>query len=95
MDDPGSQAAHSGTVETIRGRIGDPGTALSIWDTRDDARPCPAARHAANDAMDTIDGTLDGLHALRRSLVPEIRASDNAGAIRADELLARSRPGAS
>lgn len=92
MDDPVPQAAYSTTVETIREHVGDLGTALAIWSTRDDARPCPAARHAANDAMDAIDGALAGLHTPRRSLVFEIRASDDAGAIRADELLARCPP---
>jgi hypothetical protein len=97
MNDPETQAAQGGAavVEAIRKQAGDLGAALATWHARNDTRPCPAARHAANDAMDAIDGTLAGMHALRRSLVSEIRASDNAGAIRADELLARSRPGAS
>jgi hypothetical protein len=43
--------------------------------------------------MDAIDASLAGLYGLRRSLVSEIKASDDANAIRVDELLARGWPG--
>jgi hypothetical protein len=95
MDDPGTQAAQGGAVEAIRKQVGDLGTALALWGTRDDARPCPEARRAANAAMDAIDGALGELHALRLLLLSEIRASDNAAAARVDELLARPLPDAS
>jgi hypothetical protein len=61
MDNPGTQAAQA-AVEAIRGHVGDLGTALALWGTRDDARPCPAARRAANDAMDAIDAMLQARH---------------------------------
>lgn len=67
--------------------------ALALWDARDDTRPQPAIRRAANDAMDEIDAMLRELHELRARLVTEIRASDDAAAARADALLARPLPG--
>jgi hypothetical protein len=94
MDDPGIQAAQV-AVEAISGRIGDLGAALALWGARDDARPCPEARRAANSAVDAIDAALSGLHAIRARLITEIRISDQASAERADALLARVRPGAS
>jgi hypothetical protein len=95
MNDPEIQAAQGGAVEVIRKQVGDLGAALATWHARDDAGPCPEARRAANDAMDAIDGALDALHALRRSLVSEIRASDNATAARVDALFASPLLGAS
>jgi hypothetical protein len=80
-------------LSPIRSNVEDLGAALATWGTRDDARPCPAARRAANDAMDAIDGALAVLHALRARLITEIRQSDDASAARADALLARPRPG--
>ena len=91
----GPQDGYDDAVAAIRGHAGDLGTALALWSARDDARACPEARRAANDAMDAIDGALGELHALRRSLVSEIRASDAATAARVDALLARPLPGAS
>jgi hypothetical protein len=44
--------------------------------------------------MDAVDAALAGLHAIRQRLVSEIRASDDARAVRIDELLARGRPAA-
>lgn len=65
--------------------------ALTLWAVRDDTRPQPEVRRAANTAMDAIDSALAELHALRARLVSEIRISDAAAATRADELLARHR----
>jgi hypothetical protein len=93
MDDRETQAAQV-AVEAIHQHVGQLDAALATWDARDDTRPCPAARHAANDAMDAIDGALQKLYALRARLTGEIRASDDASARRVDELLARPRSGA-
>lgn len=41
--------------------------------------------------MDAVDAMLRELNELRARLVSEIRASDDAAAARADQLLARSR----
>ena len=94
MDDRGTQAAQTGAaaVETIRGHIDYLGTALATWDARSDSGPDPHARRSANDAIDAIDDALADLHAIRQRLVSEIRASDDARAVRIDELLARGRP---
>ena len=61
--------------------------ALGQWEIRDDTRPRPVVRRAANTAMDTIDVMLATLHAMRSRLVGEIRASDDASAARVDALL--------
>ena len=63
--------------------------ALAQWAARDDTRPEPEVRQAANTAMDAVDAMLAELHQLRARLVSEIRASDEAAAARADALLAR------
>jgi hypothetical protein len=81
----------------VAGRLGDDGhnrvlaVALARWAARDDSKADPAARQAANTAIDAVDAMLRELHALRARLVSEIRASDDAAAARADELLARCR----
>jgi hypothetical protein len=67
------------------------GVALAQWAARDDTRPQPEARQAANTAMDAVDSMLGHLHQLRARLVAEIRASDQAAAARADALLAELR----
>ena len=66
--------------------------ALATWEARSEDRLASAeARRAANQAMDLIDDTLAALHALRASLISQIRTSDDAHAARVDELLARRR----
>jgi hypothetical protein len=67
------------------------GVALAQWMARDDTRPQPEVRQAANTAMDAIDAMLAELHQLRASLIGEIRQSDDLAAARADELLDRLR----
>jgi hypothetical protein len=62
--------------------------ALGQWEDRDDSKPQPEVRRAANTAMDAIDGMLRDLYAMRSRLVGEIRASDDATAARVDALLA-------
>ncbi len=75
------------------GRLGERngvlGVALAQWMARDDSKPGPAARRAANTAMDTIDAMVRELHALRARLADEIRDSDDTTATRADALLAQ------
>jgi hypothetical protein len=61
--------------------------ALGQWETRDDSKPQPEVRRAANTAMDAIDVMLATLHAMRARLVGEIRASDDASAARVDAML--------
>lgn len=79
------------------GRLGDEGhngvlaVALAQWAARDDSKPDPEARQAANTVMDAVDAMLRELHELRARLVSEIRASDDAAAARADQLLAQCR----
>ena len=78
------------------GRLGDDGlsgvlgVALAQWTARDDTKPEPEVRRAANTAMDAIDTMLGQLHALRARLVSEIRASDDATAARVDAMLSRA-----
>jgi len=62
--------------------------ALAQWETRDDTRPQPEVRRAANTAMDEIDAMLAELHKMRSLLVGEIRDADDATAARVDALLA-------
>jgi len=85
------------TIGDFTSRLGDEGhngvlaIALAQWMARDDSKPDPDARQAANTAMDAIDGMLRELHALRSRLVGEIRVSDDETMRRAGELLAASR----
>jgi hypothetical protein len=77
-------------VSALTSHVGDLGSALAIWSARDETRPCPEARRAANDAMDAVDGALAELHRLRTRLLSDIRVSDDATAARADARLARA-----
>jgi hypothetical protein len=61
--------------------------ALALWQGRDDTRPQPHVRRAANEAMDTIDEMLRELYAMRSRLVTQIRAADDATGRRVDALL--------
>jgi hypothetical protein len=69
--------------------------ALGQWERRDDSKPQPEVRRAANTAMDAIDGMLADLHAMRSRLVGEIRQADDATAARVDALLADRAKGES
>jgi hypothetical protein len=75
----------------VYARLEDPMGLLSIalgrWGDRDDTKPQPEVREAANSAMTEIDRMLGALHAMRARLVGEIRVSDAATAARVDELL--------
>ena len=81
------------TIGGATGRLGEHtrvlDVALAQWMARDDSKAQPEVRWAANTAMDEIDAMLRELHALRARLISEIRASDDASAARADELLRR------
>jgi len=63
---------------------------LAIWEARPEDAPAAHARRCASDAVDAIDGAIRELHKVRARLISEIRASDDATAIRADKLLART-----
>jgi hypothetical protein len=86
---------HRRTLGDATGRLDDHlgvlGVALAQWMARDDSRPQPEVRQAANTAMDSIDAMLAELHQLRARLAGEIRQSDDLAAERADQLLARLR----
>ena len=64
------------------------GYALGQWEDRDETRPQPEVRRAANTAMDAIDALLRELHITRARLVAEIRRADDATAARVDAMLA-------
>ena len=76
----------------VYAKLEDPMGVLSIalgqWERRDDSKPQPEVRRAANTAMDAIDTMLGELHAMRSRFVGEIRQADDATAARVDELLA-------
>ena len=67
--------------------------ALGQWEDRDDSKPQPHVRQAANTALDTIDAMLRDLHQMRSRLVGEMRDSDDATAARVDALLAAAKAG--
>ncbi len=79
----------------VHARLEDPMGVLAIalgqWEDRDETRPQPEVRQAANKAMDEIDLMLRELHAMRSRLVGEVRAADDATAARVDELLRQCR----
>jgi hypothetical protein len=85
---PGDSA--DSALTALRSHVGNLAVALPIWQARDDGKPDAPARRAASGAVDAIDAALAGLHAIRARLITEIRASDDATAIRVDELLAES-----
>jgi hypothetical protein len=87
------EQAGGAAVEAIRGQVDDLGAALAVWEARSEAGPEPDVRRAANLAMDSLDAALAGLYTVRQRLVSQIRASDDARAVRVDELLAKGRAG--
>jgi hypothetical protein len=72
-------------LSALRGHADDLGAWLAIWERR--REPDAHARRCANDAMDAIDAALRELHGIRARLIGEIRASDDASAVRVDALL--------
>jgi hypothetical protein len=61
--------------------------ALILWADRDDTKPQPGVRQAANIAVDSIDALLRELYQMRTELIGQIRVSDDASAERVDALL--------
>ena len=83
--------AYDSALSALRGHLGELEVALALWASRDDTKAQPEVRQAANDAMDAVDAALRELHGIRGQLVGEIRASDDATAARAAELIVRVR----
>ncbi len=79
-------------IGTIRDLVEDLSYAHARWSEREDNKPAPAARKAANEAVAAIDGLLRELHKLRTDLGNQMRASDDATAARVDALLKRGTP---
>jgi hypothetical protein len=67
---------------------------LALWATRDDTKPQPEVRRAANTAGDAIDAMMHELYLARQRLGGEMRDSDDAAMARAAALLASRRGGA-
>lgn len=86
---PQPNVNHSLVIRALDAQIGVLGVAVAQWAVRDDSKPQPEIRQAANAAMATVDDMLATLHKLRGRLVTEIRVSDDASIARADELLAK------
>ena len=84
----GGSGAHWDVHAKLEDPVGVLALALGQWADRDDTRPQPEVRRAANTAMDEIDGMLAELYAMRSRLVTEIRASDDATGRRVDAMLA-------
>jgi hypothetical protein len=79
---------HGSAIGDLTDHLCAAGYGLGLWAAQDDSRPDPAARLAANAAMDEIDVMLRELHALRSRLLDEIRDADDTTAARVDALLA-------
>ena len=73
-------------LSTIRDAVENTAAWLAIWEARNE--PDAHARRCASDAVDAVDAMLAELHRLRTRLISDIRASDDAAAVRADKLLA-------
>jgi len=85
------QDADAAALSALRNHVEDLAVWLAIWAARDDSKPDADVRRRASDAVGAIDAALAELYGIRARLVPEIRASDDASAARADELLERCR----
>lgn len=59
-------------------------TALTAWASRDDTRPDPKARAAADDALTAVDAMVAELLALRSRVTAEIAAADFSATMRED-----------
>jgi hypothetical protein len=73
-------------LSALREHVDDLATWLAVWEAR--SEPDAHARRCANDAVDAVDAMLQALHAIRASLVSEIRVSDDQAEVRVDALLA-------
>ncbi len=76
-------------LSAIREHVENAATWLGIWEAPKE--PDASARRCASDAVDATDAMLRNLYLVRGWLTCEIRASDDASAARADELLERLR----
>lgn len=70
-----SPPTEGGRIEELAGILA---SALDTWAGRDDTRPEPGVRQAANLAHDIIDEMTRALFAARQQLGREMRASDDA-----------------
>jgi hypothetical protein len=78
-------SSYDDALSALRGHVEDLGVWVGIWTNR--REPDAHARRCASDAVDAIDAMLRDLHEVRARLIGEIRASDDATAVRVDELL--------
>ena len=85
-----SASPYDAPLSALRNHFENLAVALAIWQARDDGKPDAHARRAGSTAIDAVDAMLRELHAIRAHLITEVRASDDATAIRADALLART-----
>jgi hypothetical protein len=78
---------YTDAVAAVRNHADELGIWLGIWSYHDDDKPDALARRCAGDAVRAIDAAIAQLHGIRARLIPEIRTSDDAAAVRADALL--------
>jgi len=76
-------------LSAIREHVENLAAWLGIWENR--SEPDAHARRCTSDAVNALDSMLRQLYRVRGWLTCEIRASDDASAARADELLERLR----
>ncbi|HMH92743.1 MAG TPA: hypothetical protein VK586_16860 [Streptosporangiaceae bacterium] len=86
-----SQQHPDGPAARLAELAGQLGASLTTWAARDDTRPQPGVRQAANTAIDAMDAMLAELHRARQQLVGEMRESDDAAMERSARLLAAGR----
>jgi len=79
--------SYDAPLSALRNGVDDLGVWLAIWEARQE--PDAHARRCASDAVSAIDAMLADLYQIRARLAGEIRASDDASAARADQLLRR------
>ena len=82
----GPRDSYDDAVSALRSHIEDLAIWITIWEARNE--PDAHARRCASDAVDAVDAMLQALHAIRASLVSEIRVSDDQAEVRVDALLA-------
>jgi hypothetical protein len=82
---------YTDAVAAVRDHADELGVWLGIWSYHDDAKPDALARRCVGDAVRAIDAAIGQLQGIRARLIPEIRASDDAAAARADALLGAAR----
>ena len=78
-------SAYDAPLSALRDNVENLATWIGIWEYR--SEPDAHARRCANDAMGAVDAAIRELHEVRQRLIGEIRASDDATAARADDLL--------